>query len=201
MSRRRRPPARRRPLRPGDILLTLGLIGVLALSADRVQRLAGQRLSGAAQVHDGDTLTVRATRIRLEGIDAPEHDQTCSRGGKPYPCGREARDMLRRLAASGALACEGSEHDRYGRLLARCEVNGRDVGEALVAAGWAVANGDYDAVEAAARRARRGIWDGAFEAPRDWRARHGDAAGERMSGTDRPGLWARLVALLHGIVG
>ena len=34
-------------------------------------------LSGVPRVVDGDTLAIGATRIRLEGIDAPETDQVC----------------------------------------------------------------------------------------------------------------------------
>ena len=45
----------------------------------------------------------------------------------------------------------------------------------MVAAGWAVAYGDYRAEEAAARAARRGLWCTEFVAPEDWRAQKGDA--------------------------
>ena len=51
-----------------DILLTLLLLGGIALLVDRVQRLGGQTLRGDVIVHDGDTLTLAGERIRLEGI-------------------------------------------------------------------------------------------------------------------------------------
>ena len=38
---------------------------------------AGAELAGTAQITDGDTIEVAGTRVRLWGIDAPEHDQTC----------------------------------------------------------------------------------------------------------------------------
>ena len=36
-------------------------------------------LTGDVRVIDGDTIAVGETRIRLEGIDAPETAQTCQR--------------------------------------------------------------------------------------------------------------------------
>jgi endonuclease YncB( thermonuclease family) len=32
-------------------------------------------ISGAARIIDGDTIAITGTKIRLEGIDAPETDQ------------------------------------------------------------------------------------------------------------------------------
>ncbi|EKF17904.1 thermonuclease family protein [Nitratireductor pacificus] len=166
----------------GDLLLALGLLVAVALAVERLDRFSMRSLSGAVTVHDGDTITVSGERIRLKGLDAPEYAQTCSRQGATYACGRQARDMLRQLVGTGPVDCEGFERDRYDRLLAVCTAGGRDVGEALVEAGWAVAYGDYDRVEADARRARRGLWDGAFDAPRDWRELHGQEAGMEATG-------------------
>src|SRR5215213_9963631 len=46
---------------------------------------------GFARVVDGDTIEIGGHRIRLEGIDAPETEQTCSDGkGLPWSCGRIA---------------------------------------------------------------------------------------------------------------
>lgn len=195
--RRNRRTRGRRSIRFMDILLTLLLLGGIALLVDRVQRLGGQTLRGDVIVHDGDTLTLAGERIRLEGIDAPEFQQRCTSNGKDYACGREALWALRRLVAGGEVTCEGYQRDRYDRLLARCRVHDTDLGEALVAAGWALAYGDYDAVEAEARRAQRGIWAGSFEAPRDWREEH--------QGEPRPGdgdllrrLWEWLVVWFSG---
>jgi hypothetical protein len=46
----------------------------------------------------------------------------------------------------------------------------------MVEAGWALAYGGYDAAQANARNARKGIWAGEFERPRDWRQNAGHAA-------------------------
>jgi endonuclease YncB( thermonuclease family) len=52
-------------------------------------------ISGLPRVVDGDTLVIGATKIRLEGIDAPETDQIClNLKGGHWTCGIEARDRL-----------------------------------------------------------------------------------------------------------
>ena len=90
-----------------------------------------------------------------------------------YPCGRDARDALRRLIGGRAVTCEGWERDRYGRLLAFCKAGAVDLNRALVEQGWAVAFGDFQAEEFAARQAARGLWAGDFDRPRQWRDTHG----------------------------
>jgi endonuclease YncB( thermonuclease family) len=57
-----------------------------------------------------------------------------------------------------------------------------DLSEALVQAGMAVSpasRGDapYGDAEAAARSAKRGLWQGSFELPAEWRARKVQASG------------------------
>lgn len=133
------------------------------------------------QVIDGDSLTVRHDgadlTIRLIGIDAVEYRQSCTRAGTQWPCGREARQALERLVGRGSLHCALSAKDRYGRTLAACRTgvlpDGVDLGAEMVRQGWAVASGtDYLAEEAGAETARRGIWQGSFTTPADWRAVH-----------------------------
>lgn len=65
------------------------------------------------------------------------------------------------------------ERDRYGRIVARCSVQGVDVGRSLVEAGWATAYRKYSLqyvdAEARAKAARRGIWALGFERPEAYR--------------------------------
>lgn len=129
-------------------------------------------ISGAAHVIDGDSLRVGGHEIRLQGIDAPEGRQECTRDGAPWPCGREAARRLRVIIGRGQVSCQARKRDQHQRVLAVCTVDGRDINRQMVAEGWAVSYGAYRAEEEAARRARRGIWSGAFDRPRDWRARH-----------------------------
>ncbi|MDO9370531.1 MAG: thermonuclease family protein [Sphingopyxis sp.] len=131
---------------------------------------------------DGDSLTVQQHGVpltmRLTGIDAVEYRQDCARrDASRWPCGREARAMLEKAAGSGPITCEVAAKDRYDRTLAACRTRpfpgGLDLGAEMVRQGGAVAIGDaYMVKEAEAQAKRRGIWQGDFIQPADWRATH-----------------------------
>jgi endonuclease YncB( thermonuclease family) len=75
------------------------------------------------------------------------------------------------------VACTPHGKDRYGRTLAVCSAGDiPDVGEVLVREGYAVnfalSSNGYPAAERDAQSARRGLWQGEFERPQDWRRRH-----------------------------
>lgn len=127
-----------------------------------------------ARAVDGDTLEVSGVRYRLWGIDAPEQQQTCTRGGQVWTCGHEATAALARLIAGKTPACEHRATDRYGRSVALCRVEGRDLSAEMVEWGMARAfvrySLDYVAHERRAAAARRGIWAGEHTAPWEWRA-------------------------------
>ncbi|WIJ24333.1 thermonuclease family protein [Devosia sp. RR2S18] len=130
-------------------------------------------IAGAARVGDGDSFRLGEERIRLLGLDAPELNQACTdAGGRDWPCGRQARNRLAELLDSGPIHCQPEDRDQYGRLLARCSLGDRDIGQLLVAEGLAVSAGDYEREQATAKAARRGIWRGGFDLPRNWRDEH-----------------------------
>jgi endonuclease YncB( thermonuclease family) len=174
----RRRPATRRSVgrRYAEYALTLAILFALLVAVARFDPAETLRPAGRATVNDGDTVTLGAERIRLRGIDAPEYDQVCSRGGTDYQCGRQSRQFLQSLVAGKNVSCEGWERDRYGRLLAVCSAGGVEVNRALVEAGWAVAYGAYGDAEASARASRKGLWAGDFDRPRDWRDSKGGLA-------------------------
>lgn len=133
-------------------------------------------IAGTAKISDGDTITVKGTKVRLNGIDAPETDQICiDTAEKTYPCGIAARDELVRLVHDRTVSCTGSEVDRYGRHIMTCFVGKKDLNAAMVAGGWALAFRRYSDIyvgeEKAARTKQAGLWSGAFIAPWDWRHR------------------------------
>ncbi|MFN3823652.1 MAG: thermonuclease family protein [Pseudorhodobacter sp.] len=129
-------------------------------------------LEGTVRVVDGDTLVLGAERIRLYGIDAPEKGQRCDPSGRNWACGDWAAARLRALVAGG-VRCEALDLDRYGRTVARCRAEGRDVGAEMVRMGAATAyrrySTDYIAQEAEAKAAARGLWNGAGPAPETFR--------------------------------
>ena len=162
----------------GAAVVVVALL-LAAFAIDRL-RAPSNALAGHAAAVDGDTLRLGSTRIRLTGLDAPELDQTCTDARGAWPCGEQARAFVVSALVQRPVSCAPSGRDVYGRTLASCAVNGSDLGQAIVAAGWAVSDGGYFNDEAAARSAGRGIWSGAFEPPAQWRRDHG---------LPEPGLW------------
>ncbi len=122
---------------------------------------------------DGDTIDVGRTRVRLHGVDAPESGQSCIASGARWPCGRRATRALAERLGSRTVICEERDPDRYGRIVAVCRQDGRDINAWLVAKGWALAYRRYSRAyvdeERTARSAREGMWRGEFVAPWDWR--------------------------------
>ena len=131
-------------------------------------------------VQDGDSLLVvptnrtdRRIRVRLYGIDAPEHDQDF---------GREATERLRSLVrGQNDLTLEYKDTDRYGRLVGVLYfgTSGRQpsANQVMVEEGLARWYSRYggrelglDQAEQNARRAKRGIWSSGHQvAPWDHR--------------------------------
>jgi endonuclease YncB( thermonuclease family) len=158
--------------RPSGGFSALLLAIALAVSIGLFVRPSGRQVAGDVYVVDGDTLRMGETVLRLKGMDAPEMRQSCNREGASYPCGRAARDALINLVGSRKPQCWITGRDRYGRSLARCSVDGQDIGGAMVESGQAVAYGDYEREEARAHDARAGLWAGSFERPNLWRREH-----------------------------
>lgn len=123
---------------------------------------------------DGDTLEIDGRMIRLHAIDAPEMRQLCvTMGGKRWQCGIDAAEALYQRTHRRIVHCEPTGQDRNRRVVARCYLDGVDLGGWMVRQGWAVAyrryGQDYVAHEEEAERARRGMWTGRFDYPWDWR--------------------------------
>jgi endonuclease YncB( thermonuclease family) len=98
-------------------------------------------LRGRVSVIDGDTLEMHGQRIRLFGIDAPESGQRCSQAdGRQWRCGREAAFALDGLVQGHTVTCVGRDSDRWGRIIAVCDIEGVDLGQQMVESGWAIAS-------------------------------------------------------------
>lgn len=131
-------------------------------------------VQGPPRVVDGDTLEVAGKKVRLRDMDAPEAKQKCADlYGLRYNCGTASTDYLRQLIGSRPVTCKGFMLDRYKRLLAVCYVGDKDLGREMVRAGWAVpyrfGHGSYNVPRDDAKRARRGMWQGWFCDPHDYR--------------------------------
>jgi len=131
-------------------------------------------ITGAATVTDGDSIKIKGQRIRIFGIDAPETKQSCvDRIGQEWTCGAAATKFLTNLLLGKSVTCDEKDIDRYGRIVAVCHVNGEDIGEFMVLSGLALAYRRYSKkyvnVEDKARESERGIWQGMFLEPWEWR--------------------------------
>ncbi|MGV3590817.1 MAG: thermonuclease family protein [Gammaproteobacteria bacterium] len=140
--------------------------------------LAQPRISGTANVRDGDTLDMDGLRIRLFGVDAPEYAQSCTRpDGTSWACGTAALDALANRIGKRRIDCEQRDVDVYRRSVAVCRLDGEDLNAWLVAEGWAVAyrefSIDYVDEEEAARARRVNIWNGSVQQPEDFRREQG----------------------------
>ncbi len=142
-----------------------------------------QDFAGIARVLDGDTIHVGDTRVRLEGIDAPESAQTCSKAtGEIWTCGHAATRAMQQMVEGRQVVCRNHGLEKYGRTLGTCFVDGRDVNAEMVKLGLAWAFVRYSQVyvvlEAQARAAHVGIWQGTAQPAWEYRAQAWTARAE-----------------------
>ena len=129
---------------------------------------------GSAGVISGDTLKIKGRFFKLYGIDAPELNQRCADGnGRSYSCGKIAARWLRDWIMDNPLECRIMQQDKKGNMVGNCAFGAYDLGAAIVNAGWAVAYEKYTDIyvpyEQQAKINRRGLWNGKFYKPWDWR--------------------------------
>ena len=164
--------------------LAAGVLQASLVWAASPLRTPEKPVSGQARVIDGDTLDIDGVRIRLEGIDAPETGQRCSRRliGL-WPCGTAATEALARLTEGKRVECGPRGVDKYGRMLAICRAEGQDINAWMVRHGlaWAFVRYStaYVAEEKAARAERLGIWQAETETAWDYRAKRWTAAEDK----------------------
>ena len=118
------------------------------------------------KVIDGDTIETldsakHTERVRISGIDAPERKQAF---------GTQAKQRLTDLVGGQAVTVYWDKRDRYGRVVGKVVVEGRDVGLAMVREGYAwwyrkyadeqsaVDQVLYGTAERTARGGNRGLW-------------------------------------------
>jgi endonuclease YncB( thermonuclease family) len=143
-------------------------------------------ITGRASPLGADTLRIDRVTIRLDGIEAPDRDQTCARSdNRVWRCGEAAQTALSRLIAGRNLRCEPSGKDAAGTVRAACFSGTSDVAGALVKGGHVFAESGmmarYRGEQSAAREAKAGLWSGQGEPerPASWRTRVWDEARAR----------------------
>lgn len=151
------------------ILLTFGVPAHADTLTGRVVAIA-----------DGDTITVLDTartqhKIRLAGIDAPEKGQ---------PFGQVCKQSLSDMAYDRTVTVDWYKLDRFGRVIGKVLVDGRDVNLEQVKKGCAwhykkyqneqspEDQASYSQAEDAAKSAKVGLWvEGGAMPPWEWRHR------------------------------
>lgn len=152
--------------------LALALAATLALAGRPAE--AGDLLQGRATVLDGSTLVVGGVPVTLRGIVAPATETTCWDAHEaPYTCGRRAAAELTAHIGTEGLTCERSGHPDDRSAVAVCRMGAEDLGDWMIARGYAIPTSDAPAsYRQAADRAwgqRVGLWAGIFEDPTSWR--------------------------------
>lgn len=101
--------------------------------------LHAEMLIGTIRIVDADTIELSSPlNIRLVGIDAPEVGQACrDASGATLDCGEMAAEYARRAYDGRAGRCDVEGHDRNGRPLAVCHVDGLEMNAELVRLGIA----------------------------------------------------------------
>lgn len=124
------------------------------------------------RVIDGDTFQVKdkfgnSQTIRLFGVDTPEKKQTF---------GMTATNFTKDLIDKKEVYVESIELGKYGRVVAIVYLNGKSLGEILVAEGIAFAEGEnhklsnkYYALQEKARVNNRGVHKLGIQKPSDFR--------------------------------
>src|SRR5215510_13517382 len=120
------------------LALFLALSGFLAYSGP------ASALTATATLRDANSIQLGDVTYRLDGVDAPELDQTCiDDHADPWTCGLEARDQLTNLIGGRPVRCDdvGPEKNFGRRHRAICTAEGdkESLNEQLVRLGFAIA--------------------------------------------------------------
>jgi endonuclease YncB( thermonuclease family) len=138
-----------------------------------------QEFSDFGVAIDGDSIRFKNYEVRLMGIDAPEYSQTCLNAfNQEYPCGRISKIYLANILRNQKVTCKYAKKDIYNRYLAECFVDKLNINHEIIKNGMAIiydfndTNPIVESLENQARINKIGVWQGAFEKPKDYRKSH-----------------------------
>jgi len=142
-----------------------------------------QTFDARTRALDGDTVAVD---FRLLGVDAFERRQLCQTRSGCWQCGKAAQDFAARALHAKTATIHLRPTNSYGRPVGTVTVDGQDLGERLIRAGFAVPETQhlradpsrasrYRTAFAQAKAARAGAFAGAWLEPSRWRQ------GERLA--------------------
>lgn len=146
-------------------------------------------------VHDGDTIKIGATTVRLDSIDAPELAQ---------PYGSQSRDKLKSLVEGKSVTVYYSKVDKYGRTVGSVFASGcafANLQQVRSGSAWHYKQyqceqpvglrAEFAAAQSAAESADLGLW--AFVATPPWVYRNGIDPTPPACTSDDPAWYASVV--------
>ena len=145
-------------------LVAMGLSSSLfGRATNQVERIESP--TNTISVVDGATLRMRSSVVRLAGVTSPERGRPCRGAEAGVDCGAAAANALAELLRGRDVVCDVRGRDSRGRALAICDLDGVELNRAIVAAGWAWADGSdrLAAAEVEARAGHRGMWRPALD--------------------------------------
>ena len=138
--------------------------------------------SGQLWFSYGTGLKIDTFKIRLHGIDAPEKKQGCKKPYlkimmftfyEDYPCGEISTEALIKKINNQKITCNILDIDYFKRLIGECYKRKTNLNSWLVSSGHAVAfrkySKKYISEEILAKQEKKGLWQGKFEMPWDYR--------------------------------
>jgi endonuclease YncB( thermonuclease family) len=154
------------------VLLGVGLIAATGVSLAMLPHREAATPSPPAEelnaqpaqvaVVDGATLRLRNRVVLLQGVVPPPRGTACEpHDGSGEDCGAAATNALAALVRVAPVTCRITGADGLGRPVAICHASGTELNRAVIAAGWARADGAQPGLkqaEDAARAERRGVW-------------------------------------------
>lgn len=164
---------------PAKLALALLILATALASSARAAPLrcpedseGGACVWGRVEGFEASAVQVRGLRIQLLGIQAPSPRDLCTNktAKDEFGCARPTRKRMAELVAKG-VACDIMEV-AGDTLYGRCRVAEGDLARLLVMAGLtrAAKDGPYEADQATALAARRGLWAAEIIPPKDWEA-------------------------------
>ena len=157
---------------------SLPTLPTMSLSSFVPFKAAEPPITGRAYAVGGDTLRIGRQTVRLDGVEAPDRDQTCLRANnRRWRCGEAARSALSRLVSGRQVTCDPAGKHDAGHVRASCSVGSDDLAASLVEGGHVLAEAGmmarYRSAQAKAQQAKAGLWSGPDtpERPAEWRSR------------------------------
>ncbi len=127
--------------------LRIGLLAALPLCGlPAIAAADGATITGPVRVVDGDGLKIDPVPFACTASTRPRWDRP-ARQGPPgtWTCGAQSTNRLQSLAEDRDVSRAAFDRDDYGRIVARCRVDGVDVAAEMIEASLAWAYVEHSA--------------------------------------------------------